>query len=90
MSDEIKRGPITRAIIALLLGLIRLYQITLSPLLGPSCRFYPSCSRYTATCIERFGPFKGVWLGIKRLARCHPFHPGGVDEPPERAPHTHP
>lgn len=88
MCDEHQheRGPISRALAALFLGLIRLYQITLSPLLGPTCRFYPSCSRYTATCIERFGPLKGSWLGVKRIARCHPFHPGGVDEPPEREP----
>ncbi|NLE48019.1 MAG: membrane protein insertion efficiency factor YidD [Sandaracinaceae bacterium] len=83
MSEEIQRGFFTRALTALFLALIRLYQITLSPLLGQSCRFYPSCSRYTATCIERFGPFRGSWLGIKRIARCHPFHPGGLDEPPE-------
>ncbi|MFW5924754.1 MAG: membrane protein insertion efficiency factor YidD [Myxococcota bacterium] len=66
----------------LLLGLIRLYQWTLSPLLGPVCRFEPSCSRYTAACIERFGPLRGSWLGVKRIGRCHPFHPGGYDPPP--------
>jgi uncharacterized protein len=66
----------------LLLALIRLYQWTLSPLLGPVCRFEPSCSRYTATCIERFGALRGGWLGAKRLGRCHPFHPGGYDPPP--------
>lgn len=66
----------------LLLTLIRLYQRTLSPLLGPVCRFTPSCSQYMAICIERFGPARGVWLGTCRLAHCHPFHPGGVDLPP--------
>lgn len=66
----------------LLLGLIRLYQWTLSPLLGPVCRFEPSCSRYTAACIDRFGPLRGSWLGLKRIGRCHPFHPGGYDPPP--------
>ena len=68
---------------AALLFLIRLYQLTLSRLLGPSCRFEPSCSHYTATCIERFGALRGSWLGIKRIGRCHPFHPGGFDPPPQ-------
>lgn len=66
----------------LLLLLIRVYQWTLSPLLGNVCRFEPSCSRYTATCIERFGALRGGWLGVKRICRCHPFHPGGYDPPP--------
>jgi len=66
----------------LLLALIRLYQLTLSPLLGKSCRFEPSCSRYTAQCIELHGPTRGIWLGVRRLARCHPFHAGGNDPPP--------
>ena len=65
-----------------LLLLIRIYQRTLSPLLGSVCRFSPSCSNYMAICIERFGPATGVWLGTRRLMRCHPFHPGGVDLPP--------
>lgn len=68
---------------SLLLLLIRVYQLTLSRLIGQSCRFEPSCSRYTATCIERFGAAKGSWLGVKRIARCHPFHPGGFDPPPK-------
>ncbi|MET0387667.1 MAG: membrane protein insertion efficiency factor YidD [Polyangiales bacterium] len=66
----------------LLVFLIRVYQRTLSPLLGPICRFTPSCSQYTLVCIERFGALRGSWLGARRLARCHPFHPGGVDLPP--------
>jgi putative membrane protein insertion efficiency factor len=68
-----------------LLLLIRGYQRTLSPLIGPVCRFSPSCSSYMATCIERFGAARGVWLGTRRLLRCHPFHSGGIDLPPPRA-----
>jgi len=68
-----------------LLWMIRAYQRLISPLLGAVCRFSPSCSNYMAICIERHGPRRGVWLGIRRLSRCHPFHPGGVDLPPERA-----
>lgn len=67
----------------LLVLLIRGYQRALSPLIGPVCRFSPSCSQYMLVCITRFGALKGVWLGTRRLARCHPFHPGGVDLPPE-------
>jgi len=67
---------------AAILFLIRLYQMTVSRLIGPSCRFEPSCSHYTATCIERFGVARGSWLGIKRIGRCHPFNPGGYDPPP--------
>jgi putative membrane protein insertion efficiency factor len=68
---------------SLLLALIRLYQLTLSPFVGRACRFEPSCSRYTASCIELHGAARGSWLGLKRIARCHPFHPGGYDPPPE-------
>jgi putative membrane protein insertion efficiency factor len=62
--------------------LIYAYRWTLSPLLGPTCRFTPSCSEYTLVCLERFGALRGLWLGARRIARCHPFHPGGVDLPP--------
>jgi putative membrane protein insertion efficiency factor len=79
----------------LALLLIRLYQLTLSPLLGPSCRFEPSCSRYAMACIDGHGVLRGSWLAAKRILRCHPFNPGGYDPPPlpPRAPlppHAHP
>lgn len=69
---------------ALILFAIKVYQWTLSPLLGGACRFYPSCSRYTAGCVERFGAFRGLKLGVRRILKCHPWHPGGFDPVPER------
>ena len=74
--------------------LIRLYQWTVSPLLGPACRFYPSCSQYALEACTRFGLLKGSWLALARLARCHPWHPGGFDPVPPSCPalayHAHP
>jgi uncharacterized protein len=63
-------------------GLIRGYQLVLSPLLPPSCRFYPSCSQYALEAVNRHGAMKGTWLAARRLARCHPFNPGGYDPVP--------
>jgi len=66
----------------LFMALIRLYQRTLSRALPPSCRFYPSCSHYGYEAIAKYGAVKGGWLAVKRLARCHPFNPGGYDPVP--------
>jgi putative membrane protein insertion efficiency factor len=66
--------------------LIRAYQLALSPLLGPRCRFYPSCSHYAIEAIESHGALRGSWLSAKRICRCHPFNPGGFDPVPH---HTH-
>jgi putative membrane protein insertion efficiency factor len=65
-----------------LILLIRAYQVTISPLLGPVCRFEPSCSRYAVSCLELHGSLRGSWLALRRLLRCHPFNPGGYDPPP--------
>jgi uncharacterized protein len=67
---------------AVALFLIRMYQLTLSPLLGRGCRYYPTCSAYTYEAIARYGFLRGTFLGIRRLLRCHPFHAGGVDPVP--------
>jgi putative membrane protein insertion efficiency factor len=69
-----------------LLLAIRAYQLLLSPLLGQRCRFSPSCSHYTAACVEAHGALRGSWLGLCRIGRCHPFHPGGYDPPPGALP----
>jgi uncharacterized protein len=67
---------------ALALFLIRAYQVTLSPLLGNRCRYYPTCSAYTSEAIAKYGFLKGTALGTRRLLRCHPFHEGGIDPVP--------
>ena len=66
----------------LLLGLIRFYQYALSPFLGSRCRFFPSCSAYAAEAVEKYGALKGLGLGLKRLAHCHPWNSGGFDPLP--------
>lgn len=68
----------------LLIALLRFYKRFISPLLGPRCRFMPSCSEYAMQAIAVHGPARGSWLAAKRLGRCHPFHPGGIDEVPPR------
>lgn len=75
-------GGIRRAVIILMVSLVRLYQLLVSPLLGPRCRFWPSCSSYTIEAIQVHGPLKGGWMAIKRIVKCHPGHPGGMDPVP--------
>lgn len=67
-----------------LVWLVRGYQLLVSPMLGPTCRYYPSCSAYAVEALQRFGLLRGSWLAVRRLARCHPWSDGGVDHVPDR------
>jgi putative membrane protein insertion efficiency factor len=81
---------VARRVAILLLGLprravvlcLRLYRLVISPLYGPTCRFYPSCSEYALIAVDRHGVIRGGWLAVRRLLRCHPWNPGGVDPVP--------
>jgi hypothetical protein len=66
-------------LIRILLLLLRFYKVGVSPFLPPSCRFVPSCSEYTMEAIKKYGSFRGCWMGVRRILRCHPFHSGGYD-----------
>ena len=68
---------------------IRFYQYAISPLLGPSCRFKPTCSHYMVEAIEEWGIFKGIWLGLKRISKCHPWGPHGHDPVPNNPKKNH-
>jgi putative membrane protein insertion efficiency factor len=72
-----------------LLFIIYIYQKFISPLTPATCRFYPTCSAYTKEAIEVYGPFKGGWLGLKRILKCHPFHKSGFDPVPLKKEHNH-
>jgi putative membrane protein insertion efficiency factor len=76
MKVEMKISQIPKVI---LLGLVRGYQYFISPLLPPSCRFTPTCSTYTIQAIEKYGAIRGLYLGLRRILRCHPFSRGGYD-----------
>ena len=77
---RVMRNPM----VLLCLFSIRVYQIFLSPLLGRNCRFHPTCSQYAFEAISRFGVLRGIWLSVKRLVKCGPWHPGGYDPVPHR------
>lgn len=72
---------IRRCVTAVMIQSIRFYQIGISPMLGPNCRFTPSCSQYALEVIQKNGPVRGGWRAAKRILRCHPWHPGGYDPP---------
>lgn len=76
------RNAVRRLLSAPLLGLIWLYRHGISPFTPPSCRYTPTCSQYAAEAVRRYGPFKGGWLALKRLARCHPWGGSGYDPVP--------
>jgi putative membrane protein insertion efficiency factor len=61
---------------------VRAYQMVLSPLMPPACRYYPSCSNYAIEALEKHGAWRGGWMAVRRILRCHPFHPGGFDPVP--------
>lgn len=71
-------------------SIIKVYQTVISPLLGPNCRYYPSCSAYALDAIECHGACRGGWMAARRIARCHPWHPGGYDPVPAAAPKARP
>jgi len=71
---------------SILIGIIQLYRWFVSPMLGPNCRFYPTCSCYAQESIRRHGALRGSWLGARRILRCHPWHPGGYDPVPDAIP----
>lgn len=75
-------NPISKTINILLIGCIRFYQLCISPLKPRTCRFYPTCSAYALQALKTYGPMKGSYLTIKRILKCHPFHPGGYDPLP--------
>ena len=77
-SDQVQSEPVRKFLVLLLAG----YKRLISPLLPSACRFYPTCSQYMREAIEVHGAGRGIWLGLKRLGRCHPFHEGGTDPVP--------
>lgn len=65
-----------------MVAVVRAYQIAISPMLGRSCRFHPTCSEYAVESLRRHGPVRGLWMAVRRIGRCHPWHPGGYDPVP--------
>ena len=74
IGDFLKKAPVKAAI-----GLVRGYRIFISPIKPPTCRFYPSCSQYALESLEKYGIIVGIYMSVKRIVKCHPYHPGGYD-----------
>lgn len=83
MLNILEEKMISKVISAIIIAVVRIYQYTISPLLGKNCRFLPTCSEYAIEVIKSHGPFKGSYLAFKRILKCHPFHEGGIDKPPK-------
>jgi len=86
-SDEIvavqrPRSAVSRFFMGIAIGMIRFYQTAISPMTPAACRYTPTCSQYTLVAVQKYGVVRGCWMGAKRIARCHPFHPGGYDPVP--------
>lgn len=79
---------VRRVPVLLLVAVLKLYQLVISPMEGPTCRYYPSCSQYAVIAVQRHGALRGGWLAVRRLGRCHPWTSGGVDDVPPVRPHT--
>lgn len=87
MSTVVGVDAVRRLPQLVLVALLRAYQLVISPMTGPTCRYYPSCSAYALLAVQRHGALRGGWLAVRRLARCHPWTAGGVDDvPPARSP----
>ena len=84
MNGDGSRALVARAMI----GILRFYQRWISPAFPPTCRFYPSCSAYAIEALQVHGPLRGSWLTVRRLLRCAPWHPGGIDPVPPRCPRS--
>lgn len=85
MMARAHEGTVTNSVLdRLLIAILRIYKRWISPLLGPRCRFHPTCSEYAVQAIARFGALRGSWLALRRILRCHPLHPGGHDPVPPR------
>ncbi len=78
-SNAMQAGPVAAGLSQVLLCALALYRAAISPFVGPCCRFVPSCSEYAGQAVRRYGPFRGVCMVLRRILRCHPWHPGGWD-----------
>lgn len=83
MNEGRRAGVMSRVARGAVTGAIRGYRRLVSPMFPPACRFHPTCSSYALTSVERFGVLRGGWLAVRRIARCHPFNPGGYDPVPD-------